>query len=59
MNHMQGRHGTFLDGKTATVADIHRRAAAAGAAFYFAKNRQNLGLGGLPYPKGPDMADHV
>ena len=41
------------------VADIHQQAAAAGAAFYFAKTRQDLGLGSLLYPRGPDMADDV
>ena len=54
---MQGRHGRFLEGKTATVADIYQRAAAAGATFYFAKTRQDLGFGNLPSRGSPNMAD--
>ena len=53
---MQGRHDQFLAGKAATWwPHERRRAADAAAAFYSAKSRQGLGLGGLASRGGPDM----
>ena len=46
----QGRHGYFLEGKTATV-----EATSAAAAFYSAKSRQGLDLGGLASCGSPGM----
>ena len=49
----QGRHGQFLAGKAPTVAATQRRATTGAPAFYSAKSRQGLGLGGLASRGGP------
>jgi hypothetical protein len=52
---MQGCHSQFLAGKASTVSTTSASATIAAAAFYSAKSRQGLDLGGLASCGSPGM----